>query len=106
MATPRLQSAVRAAGIRPPPQRTEGYATMKLWLASIAVAAMMISGTAVAADAPAAPRILKAKSGDVTFNHPTHKAQKCETCHADAKGGKLSLDKDKAHGLCVECHKK
>jgi predicted CXXCH cytochrome family protein len=79
---------------------------MKLWLASIAAAAMMISGTAVAADAPAAPQVIKAKNGDVTFKHETHKALKCEKCHADAKGGKITFEtKEKAHGLCVECHK-
>ncbi len=78
---------------------------MKLWLASIAAAVMLVSGTALAA-APAAPIVLKAKQGDVTFKHDTHKDKKCETCHADAKGGKITFEnKDKAHALCVNCHK-
>ncbi len=80
---------------------------MKLWLASVVAAVLVTAGSAVAADAPAAPIALKAKNGDVTFNHKTHAAQKCETCHATAAGGKIEgLDKDKAHGLCVDCHKK
>jgi predicted CXXCH cytochrome family protein len=54
----------------------------------------------------AAPVTLKAKNGDVTFNHKTHSTLDCTKCHADAKGGKIEgLTKDKAHGLCVECHK-
>jgi len=43
----------------------------------------------------------------VTFNHKTHASQKCETCHATAAGGKIEgFGKDKAHALCIECHKK
>ena len=45
-------------------------------------------------------------------NHPGlslkngHRRVKCETCHADAKGGKIAgLDKDKGHKMCHECHK-
>jgi len=81
---------------------------MKLWLASLVAAALVTAGTAVAADAPAKPVVIKAKQGDVTFKHETHKAQGCKTCHADEKGGKVEAlgSKEKAHGLCVECHKK
>ena len=38
--------------------------------------------------------------------HAGRYGAKCETCHATAAGGKLELDKDKGHALCVECHKK
>ncbi|ACG73385.1 cytochrome c class III [Anaeromyxobacter sp. K] len=77
---------------------------MKL-LASI-VAAFVLTGSAMAA-APAAPTVLKAKNGDVTFNHKTHAAVKCETCHATAAGGKIEgFGKEKAHATCIECHKK
>jgi len=79
---------------------------MKVWLASL-VAAVLVAGSALAAEAPAKPIVLNAKSGNVTFKHETHKAQQCEKCHADAKGGKIEgMSKDKAHGLCVDCHKK
>jgi predicted CXXCH cytochrome family protein len=78
---------------------------MKLSLLTAAVAALLVSGVAIAADAPAAAITLPAKNGNVSFEHKTHKAVKCEKCHADAKGGKMELGKDKAHALCVECHK-
>jgi opacity protein-like surface antigen len=75
-------------------------------LLSMAVAAMLLVGSAMAA-APAKPVVLQAKSGAVTYDHGKHKALKCETCHADAKGGKIAgLDKDKGHAMCQECHKK
>jgi Class III cytochrome C family len=84
---------------------------MKL-LASLFVAfAVAFASTAGAADAPAAPITLPAKTGAVTFNHKTHAAQKCTACHADEKGGKIEglgagANKDKAHAACLECHKK
>jgi predicted CXXCH cytochrome family protein len=78
---------------------------MKIRIASL-VAAVLFAGAAIAAEAPAAPATLEAKNGNVTFNHKSHAAVKCETCHATAEGGKLELDKDKGHALCVECHKK
>lgn len=58
------------------------------------------------AEAPAAPVELTAKNGNVTFEHAKHKALDCTKCHADAKGGKMEIhSKDKAHGLCLDCHK-
>jgi predicted CXXCH cytochrome family protein len=80
---------------------------MKLLLSTIVCAVLLAAGIAVAADAPAAPITLPAKNGNVTLAHKTHAAQKCEACHADAKGGKIEgFTKEKAHALCVECHKK
>ena len=76
-------------------------------LKSMAVAAMLLVASAALAAAPAKPVTLPAKSGAVTFNHATHKAVKCEQCHAGGKGGKIAgLDKDKGHAMCHECHKK
>lgn len=50
---------------------------------------------------------LEAKNGNVTFNHKAHgEKNACTVCHADAKGGKLELDKDAAHALCKDCHAK
>ena len=80
---------------------------MKVLLSMAAAAMMFVASVAVAA-APAKPVVLQAKSGAVTFSHDGagHKALKCETCHADAKGGKIAgLDKDKGHKMCHECHK-
>ena len=69
------------------------------------VAAFAFAGVAVAADSIT----FNAKNGNVTFPHKAHSDKKiaCTACHADAKGGKIEgFGKDKAHGLCVECHKK
>ena len=62
---------------------------------------------AVHAAAPTGPVTLEAKTGNVTFEHSKHSQLKCETCHASAAGGKIEgFGKEKAHGTCVECHKK
>ena len=83
---------------------------MKSILAAIAAVAFLAAGTAIAA-APAGKVTLKppenAKQGAVTFDHAgaTHKAQKCETCHATAEGGKIAgLDMKKGHETCQKCH--
>jgi len=84
---------------------------MKNWLASLFVAvAVAFASTALAA-APAEPIKLPAKPGAVTFKHDTHKDLKCTTCHKDEKGGAIegfgkTVNKDKAHAACHECHKK
>ncbi len=75
----------------------------------VALAVCLLATSALAADAPAAPVVLKsAKQGDVTFKHATHKSAKCTTCHASEKGGNMPdlHDMKKAHALCQECHKK
>lgn len=80
---------------------------MKVLLSMAAAAMMFVASVAVAA-VPAKPVVLQAKSGAVTFDHASagHKALKCDSCHADAKGGKIAgLDKDKGHKMCHECHK-
>jgi cytochrome c553 len=67
---------------------------------------LLLATAAVAADAPSKPVVLRAKSGDVTFQHATHKALKCATCHG-AKVGKIpQMGKEKGHATCHECHKK
>lgn len=78
---------------------------MKILASLIAVVALSVAAPAFAA-APAGPVAMKAKNGDVAFNHKTHASVECTKCHADAKGGKIEgLDKDKAHALCMDCHK-
>ncbi len=49
---------------------------------------------------------LKAKNGDVTFNHKAHGEKvKCDVCHGAGTPGKLDLGgKDPAHKLCQGCH--
>ncbi|MBT0651602.1 cytochrome c3 family protein [Geomobilimonas luticola] len=48
---------------------------------------------------------MKAKNGDVTFNHKAHSATiACKECHGEAAPGKLTLGKDAAHKLCKGCH--
>ena len=87
---------------------------MKNTLASLVVAiAVAFASSAFAADAPAKPLTLPAKPGNVTYNHvgAGHKALKCTQCHADDKGGAIdgfgkTVNKDKAHAKCHECHKK
>ncbi len=80
-------------------------------LASLFVAAAVAFATNALANAPAQPISLPAKPGAVTFKHDSHKALKCTSCHADEKGGAIegfskTVNKDKAHAACHECHKK
>ena len=84
---------------------------MKNTLASLVVAVAFAFASNAFAAAPAAPITLPAKPGAVTFNHKTHAALKCTQCHADDKGGKIegfgaTMNKDKAHAACHDCHKK
>lgn len=79
--------------------------------ALFAAVVVSIAGVAVAA-APPESIVLPAKPGNVTFPHKAHAARlKCTQCHADDKGGDIpglgaDVNKDKAHALCQECHKK
>jgi predicted CXXCH cytochrome family protein len=75
-------------------------------IVSIAAAFAFAAAAPAFAAAPTSPNTLKAKNGDVTFNHKTHGSVACTKCHEKAAGGKIEgLTKDKAHGLCVDCHK-
>jgi hypothetical protein len=79
--------------------------------AALFVAVAVAFAQAALAAAPAGPITLPAKPGNVTFDHAKHAASKCTTCHADEKGGAIegfnkTVNKDKAHGKCHECHKK
>lgn len=62
--------------------------------------------TVVAAATPPAEGVkIPNKNGEITFNHSKHKDVKCETCHGNANGGKIKLDKEIGHKLCQDCHK-
>lgn len=69
--------------------------------------AMMLVAFAATIAVAADTVVLKAKNGDITFNHKVHgEKNACTVCHADAKGGKLTLGKDAGHALCKDCHAK
>jgi c(7)-type cytochrome triheme protein len=85
-------------------------------IVTVALAALLVAGPALAKDAPAAPVTIKgpdgAKQGNITFKHATHKSLECKKCHAGDEGGKPEVlnvkagdMKNAAHGLCLECHK-
>jgi Class III cytochrome C family len=66
---------------------------------------IVLFGTAAAAEAPAAPVVLKSeKQGDITFKHSTHKDKACTACHESDQGGKMPMDQKKGHATCQKCH--
>jgi DnaJ-class molecular chaperone len=69
-------------------------------------ALLMVVFAASAALAAAPDTVtLKAKNGDVTFDHKKHSASRdCKACHGEGTPAKLILGKDSAHKLCKECH--
>lgn len=75
----------------------------KLLSAVFAISFLVVAGAAMAAPPPETVT-LKAKSGDVTFNHKGHAKQGCKNCH-EGKPAKFELTKEKAHVLCLNCHK-
>jgi predicted CXXCH cytochrome family protein len=101
-----LHCTALSAGPFSPNQPQEN--TVKI-IVSIAAALALVSAAPAFAAAPTAPQTLKGeKQPAVTFNHKTHASLDCTKCHADAKGGKIDGlvgNKDKGHGLCLECHK-
>ena len=48
-----------------------------------------------------------AKNGDVQFNHKQHQdlLKNCKACHEKTPGKIAGFGKDKAHKLCIDCHK-
>ena len=82
----------------------------KTFAAIFAAVALSFATSAFAAP-PEKPVVLPAKPGAVTFDHSKHASLKCTQCHADEKGGAIegfnkTVNKDKAHAKCQECHKK
>lgn len=66
--------------------------------------ALMVAFAASAAFA-ADTVVLKAKNGNITFNHKKHSATgDCKNCHGEGTPAKLTLGKDAAHKLCKGCH--
>ncbi len=77
---------------------------MKFAYAAVAALLFAVAAPAFAA-APTGPVVIKNKQGDITFDHSKHSKLDCTKCHADAKGGKMELTKEKGHALCLDCHK-
>ncbi|KAF0221446.1 MAG: hypothetical protein FD174_584 [Geobacteraceae bacterium] len=69
-------------------------------------AALIVAFAASAAFAGAPDSVtMKAKNGNVTFNHKAHSAAgDCKVCHGEGTPAKLTLGKDPAHKLCKGCH--
>jgi predicted CXXCH cytochrome family protein len=78
---------------------------LKTILSSIVAVAFLMAATASMAAPPPETVVLKAKDGNVTFNHKAHQKQGCKNCHEGGKPGKIELTKDSAHKLCIDCHK-
>ena len=72
------------------------------WIVLVVALMAMVVSPVLAADMVT----LKAKNGDVTFNHKVHgEKADCKICHGEGTPGKLSLGgKDPAHKLCTGCH--
>jgi predicted CXXCH cytochrome family protein len=70
----------------------------------ILIAFVFVATTAIAAPPPAEV-VLKAKDGNVTFNHKAHQSQGCKNCHGAGAPGKIEGLEKKAHELCSGCHK-
>ncbi len=84
---------------------------MNKTFAALFAAVALAVATSASAAAPAGPVTLPAKPGNVTFNHSKHASLKCTQCHKDEKGGAIegfnkTVNKDKAHAACQDCHKK
>ncbi len=80
-------------------------------LSAVVVAFALAFATSASAAAPDKPIVLPSRTGPVTFDHKSHAALKCTQCHKDDKGGAIegfgkTMNKDKAHAACHECHKK
>lgn len=75
---------------------------MKALLTAVMIVAFA-SGTALAAECLVFP----AKMGKVTFNHKAHQEmlKDCKVCHEKTPGKIDGFGKDKAHKLCIDCHK-
>jgi predicted CXXCH cytochrome family protein len=73
---------------------------------TLLMGAMMVIIAASAAFA-ADTIVLPAKMGDVKFPHKKHQEalKNCKLCHEKAPGKIEGFGKDKAHKLCIECHK-
>ncbi len=74
-------------------------------LAHSILAAVAVFAASAAFAAPPETVTLKAKQGDITFNHKAHQKQGCKNCHGPGKPEKIKFEnKEQAHKLCAGCH--
>ncbi|OFZ23330.1 MAG: hypothetical protein A2X94_03780 [Bdellovibrionales bacterium GWB1_55_8] len=74
----------------------------------ILLTAVALTAGSVIAIASTAPDsvTLKAKNGNITFNHKAHgQKTSCSTCHGETIGKLAPLGMAKGHKMCQECHK-
>ena len=79
-------------------------------LTTIFAALFLVAATGAYAQAAKPPdkvtfKAEKSKDGPVTFDHKAHSKQGCAKCHPGGKPGKVTLGEQKAHELCIGCHK-
>jgi Cytochrome c7 and related cytochrome c len=89
-------------------------------IATAALAALLITAPAFAAEPPKGPVTVKAPAGAkqpaVKFDHANHAKLDCSKCHADAANAKAvpavastaagdMKPSSPAHSLCLSCHK-
>jgi predicted CXXCH cytochrome family protein len=74
-------------------------------ISTLLAAAVLAVAFPAFGQAPPDKVTLKAKDGDVAFDHKLHQKQGCKNCHGAGKPAKITLEKDTAHKLCLDCHK-
>lgn len=81
-------------------------------LTTIFAAIFLVTATGAYAAAPKPPdkvtlKAEKSKDGPVAFDHKAHMKIKdgCKKCHGEGKPAKITLGEEKAHKVCIECHK-
>ncbi len=82
---------------------------MKTLTTLVAAIFLAAAGSAYAQAAKAPDKVTlkaeKSKDGPVTFDHKAHMKQGCKNCHGPGKPEKIALGEQKAHKLCLDCHK-
>ncbi len=82
---------------------------MKTLTTLVAAIFLAAAGSAYAQAAKAPDKVIlkaeKSKDGPVTFDHKAHMKQGCKNCHGQGKPEKIALGEQKAHKLCIDCHK-
>ena len=76
---------------------------MKVLVCAMALT-LAFAASALASDTVVYPA---PKKGNVTFNHKAHSGKiQCKVCHGQGAPGKIAINKEKAHELCMGCHRK
>ena len=108
----RVESRVSQAGGLGRPHDSGAQHVTKTFAALFVAVAVAFAPTAVAADAAGRADHPPGQAGQRDLQpQDAHARLKCTQCHADEKGGAIegfgkTVNKDKAHAACHECHKK